>query len=127
MNRDEMLEYFKLYTDDFEKAVDLYYAEDIVFENPDNTFNGRQAILEHFRVVRDGIREIFTPLNIVMEGDRIAAEIDIELLATKDKPDFAAGSLKEGESIHRRVGVFYHLREGRICKVGVYRSGDRPS
>ena len=127
MNRDEMLEYFKLYTEDFEKAVALYYAEDIVFENPDNTFVGRQAILDHFRVVRDGIKEIFTPLNIVIEGNKIAAEIDVELLATKDKPDFATGPLKKGESIHRRVGVFYHLRDDRICKVNVYRSGDRPS
>jgi len=127
MNRDEMQEYFKLYTEDFEKAVDLYYAEDIVFENPDNIFNGRQAILDHFRVVRDGIKEIFTPLNIVIENDRIAAEIDVELLATKDKPDFPAGPLKEGDSLHRRVGVFYHIRDGKICNVNVYRSGDRPS
>ena len=127
MNRDEMLEYFKLYTEDFEKAVERYYTEDIVFANPDNVFNGRQAILEHFRIVRDGIKEIFTPLNIVMEGDKIAAELDIELLATRDKPDFAAGPLKEGESIHRTVGAFYHLRDNKICRVNVYRSGDRPS
>ena len=109
MNRDEMLEYFELYTEDFEKAVERYYTEDIVFANPDSVFNGREAILEHFRIVRDGIKEIFTPLNIVMEGDNIAAELDIELLATRDKPDFAAGPLKEGESIHRTVGAFYHL------------------
>ncbi len=127
MNRDEMQEYFKLYTEDFEKAVELYYAEDIVFENPDNIWNGRQAILEHFRVVRDGIKEIFTPINIVIEGDRIAAEIDVELLATKDKPDFAAGPLKQGESVYRRVGVFYRIRDGKICNVNAYRSGDRPS
>ena len=55
MNHDEMLEYFKLYTEDFEKAVELYYTEDIVFANPDNVFDGRQAILEHFRIVRDGM------------------------------------------------------------------------
>lgn len=127
MDRDTLLEYFRLYTGDFEKAVELYYAEDIIFENPDNTFNGRQAILDHFKEARDGIKEIFTPLNIVMEGDRIAAEIDVELLATKDKPDFPAGPLKEGDSLHRRVGVFYRIRDGRICNVNVYRSGDRPS
>lgn len=127
MDKGTLKEYLQLYTEDFERAVDRFYTDDIVFENPDDIFRGKQAILDHFQVARDGIREIFTPLNILIEEDRIAVEMDVELLATKDKPDFPAKPLRVGESIRRKVAAFYWVRDGKICSVAVYRSGDRPA
>lgn len=120
--RETWEKYIKAFADNYENAIVTFYTEDVLFETPKNRFEGRQAFINYLNATRQGIREILTPINVFSDENRLAAELDAELQAYDDAPDFAEKPLRKGESIRKRVSAFYDFKDGKICRVKIYHS-----
>ena len=103
--------------DDF-AGFSKYYAEDVVLElGRKKTLRGRQAIVDFYREVKAKIRETLVIRNVVADEDGLAAEVATEFHALADWPDFIAGAIRKGESIHIVSWVFYKIVNGRFQHI----------
>ncbi|NQT73097.1 MAG: nuclear transport factor 2 family protein [Chloroflexi bacterium] len=114
--------YIKAFTDNYENAIMKFYTDDVLFETPKNRFEGRQAFIDYLNATRQGIREVLTPTNVFSDENRLAAELNAELHAYEDAPDFPEKPLKKGESISKSVSAFYDFKNGKISRVKIYHS-----
>ncbi|MBT4512492.1 MAG: SnoaL-like domain-containing protein [Chloroflexi bacterium] len=116
--------YFELYSSgDYEKTVDTYYTDDIVFEFPGGKYVGKEAVLNYFVKLHDGLKEIMKPRSLLIGSDRIAAELEITFEAEKDAPHFLGKdkTLKAGQSFTAINSVFYDIQDEKIRHVKIYR------
>jgi hypothetical protein len=103
--------------DDFE-GFSKYYAEDVVLNlSGRKTLHGRQAIIDFYREVKSKIRETLEIRNVVADEDGLAVEVATEFHALEDWPDFIAGSIRKGESIHIVSWAFYKIVNGRFTHI----------
>jgi ketosteroid isomerase-like protein len=118
MNKQLFADYIGSFNrDDFE-GFSKYYAEDVVLElGKRKTLRGRQAIIDFYREVKARIRETLVIQNVVADEDGLAAEVATEFHALEDWPDFIAGPIKKGESIHIVSWVFYRIVNGRFQHI----------
>jgi hypothetical protein len=103
--------------DDFE-GFGKYYAEDVLFElGRKKVLRGRQAILDFYREVKSKVRETLEIRTVVCDEEGLAAEIATEFHGLVDWPDFIAGPLKRGESIHIQSFILYRIRDGKFVHI----------
>jgi SnoaL-like domain len=103
--------------DDFE-GFGKYYADDVVLElGKRKTLRGRQAILDFYREVKSKIRETLVIRNVIADEAGLAAEIATEFHALADWPEFIAGPIRKGESIHIVSFVHYSIVNGRFAHI----------
>ena len=121
MDKEGMNQYFETYSTDFNRAIDTYYTDDIDFEYPGGKYNGKDAVKAYFGKVHEKFNEILRPIHLIMEGDKVAAEVEAELQALIDFPDFGGKPFNKGESQFTTYGIFYGLRDDKICRVKIYR------
>ncbi len=121
MDRESIKKYFETYSTEFEKAVDTYYTDDIDFEYPGGKYNGKDAVKAYFGKVHQKFNEILRPIQLIIDGDKVAAEVEAELQALIDFPDFGGKPFNKGESQFTTYGIFYDLRGDKICRVKIYR------
>jgi len=121
MERERLERYFQVYSTDYEKAVADYYTDDIVFEYAGRRYSGKAEVLDYFRSIRVNFQETLRPVDIILEADRAAAEVDAELVAVRDLPEFWGRPFRQGEAVRMTFGIFYRFREGRISRVRIYR------
>jgi SnoaL-like domain len=96
-----------------------FYTEDLQVESQFGTLPNRDAWLHALDDAHDGIREDLNPKTIVMDGDKAMVESIATFTATKDKPDFMHGPLKEGESRDVRFFTTYHFAGDRISRMAI--------
>ncbi|XPP27124.1 MAG: hypothetical protein ACNYNX_02795 [Leucobacter sp.] len=65
----------------------------------------------------DGVREYMRLQALVQQGEQIFAEIDMDFVATEDRPAFGMGALKRGEFLTVKMFGLYTLRENRLWKL----------
>jgi ketosteroid isomerase-like protein len=118
MNKQLFADYIGSFNrDDFE-GFSKYYAEDVVLElGKRKTLHGRQAIIDFYREVKAKIRETLVIRNVVADEEGLAAEVATEFQALEDWPDFIAGPIRKGESIHIVSWVFYKIVNGRFQHI----------
>ena len=118
MNKQLFGEYIASFNrDDFE-GFGKYYADDVVLQlGTRKTLHGRQAIIDFYREVKSKIRETLVINNVVADESGLAAEIATEFYALEDWPDFIAGPLRKGESIHIVSWIFYKIVNGRFQTI----------
>ena len=118
MNKQLFADYIDSFNrDDFE-GFSKYYAEDVVLElGKRKTLRGRQAIIDFYREVKARIRETLVIQNVVADEEGLAAEVATEFHALEDWPDFIAGPIRKGESIHIVSWVFYRIVNGRFQHI----------
>jgi len=121
MDNERMGKYFEDYNTDFNVAIDTFYTDDIDFEFPGGKFNGKEAVRVYFDKLHQKFNEILRPVYLMFEGDRIAGEVEAELQALIDFPDFGGKPFNKGESQFTTYGIFYGLRDDKICRVKIYR------
>lgn len=121
MNKEEFKKYFETYSTDFNQAIDTYYTDDIDFEYPGGKFQGKEAVRAYFAQVHEKFNEILRPVHLIIEGEKVAGEVEAELQALIDFPDFGGKPFNKGESQFTTYGIFYDLRDGKICRVKIYR------
>jgi hypothetical protein len=118
MNKQLFADYIDCFNrDDFE-GFGKYYADDVVLElGRKKQLRGRAAILDFYREVKARIRETLEIRNVIADEQGLAAEIATEFHALEDWPDFIAGPMKRGESIHILSFVHYRLRDGKFAHI----------
>ena len=100
-----------------ELLLQTFYHDDVVFEGSTRTMHGKQALREFLAWAHDGIREIIRAQVVLQDGNHIFAEVDMDFRATKDKPEFVFGALKNGEYLTVKFFVVYYLRDGKVAKL----------
>lgn len=121
MNRKTFDEYCNLFdtAEDKGDVFDRYYAPDAVFEHPlKGTFKGKDAIVGFWQEGHRGIHEVIVPVNVIIEGDRIAAEFRIEWHCTEDTNYL--GPRKKGKTYYAECAAFYALVNDRFARVKLY-------
>ena len=63
------------------------------------------------------IRETLVIRAVVADEEGLAAEVATEFHALEDWPDFIAGPIAKGESIHIVSFVFYRIVDGRFAHI----------
>jgi hypothetical protein len=118
MNKQLFAEYIDSFNRDDFAGFSKYYAEDVVLElGKRKTLHGRQAIIDFYREVKTRIRETLVIQNVVADEAGLAAEVATEFYALADWPDFIAGPIRKGESIHIVSWVFYKIVAGRFQHI----------
>ncbi len=121
---------FNAYTSAFSSAdlgtASRYYTEDVVCELGSLTLNGRDAIVNFYKDMFQKVRESLQLHRLVADENGLCADITSTFTAVEDASDFAPMPLQKGQVLVVPVFVLYTLREGRICRIQVARSGPRP-
>jgi SnoaL-like domain len=118
MNKQLFGEYIASFNrDDFE-GFSKYYADDVVLElGKRKTLHGRQSIVDFYREVKSRIRETLIIRTVIADEAGLAAEVATEFYALEDWPDFIAGPIRKGESIHIVSWIFYTIVNGRFQHI----------
>lgn len=120
MNRDRMLAYYDAYNRSTDEAIQNFYTDDAVFEYQDLKLIGKEAIFNHFVGFQQAIKEVMTPSNILIDGDKVAVEVDSRMDVKTDIPDFLGKPRKTGETITGKFSAFYTIRDNKICNIKIY-------
>lgn len=116
MNRFNYDDYLDLFNSGDDSALcNTFFTEDAVMQTADRYINGRTALLAFLHNAHDGVREILHPQVVVQDKNHLLAELNIEFMATADRPDFVFQPMQTGESITVKFFVVYTLRDDRIC------------
>ena len=122
MNKEKMMQYFADYNSgDYKKAISTHYTQDAVFESPDYRFIGQESIIAFLTESHKGLSEVLRVLNILIDDDKVAAELEGDIQATEDKPNFHIRPLKEGDSFLLKMSAFYDIKDGKISHIRIYR------
>lgn len=102
---------------DFER-FGAYYTDDVVFELGDlRAFHGLDELVAFYKDVRARVRETQTPLQVVIDEEGVAAELESEFVALEDWPEFVSGPLEKGDVYRRRGLIMYTLRDGKFSRI----------
>ena len=109
-------DYVRLFNSgDDEMLCQTCFTEDAVMQTANRSIDGREALLAFLKDAHDGIREILHPQIVLQDSEHILAEVDIEFVATRDKPDFLFKPLKKDETVIVKFFAAYTLRGDRVC------------
>lgn len=97
--------------------VQRFFTEDVIFQSGPRLLRGAGELLKFLRWAHDGIREIIRAQLVLRDESHIFAEIDMDFHATRDKPDFVFGALKQGEFTTVKFLVVYYLRDGKVAHL----------
>ncbi len=104
----------------FEDLVNLYYAEQALFENPKVQAAGRERILAFFISSNQDVHIELVPHVIISESGVTATELDCIIHPQKDMPDFLLGPVKKGDEVIIRMAAIYHMNAGLISQARIY-------
>jgi len=114
-------EWFDRYLTAFNEArfedYAAYYREDVKFLGRAATLTGRQAIVDHYKMIRSRIDEHIEVLTFVGSPEVVAAEIATTLDPLVDWPDFPTGALKAGVRRQSINFIFYDIVDGQFSRI----------
>ena len=113
---------FADYFDAFNRCDDAalvrdFWTEDCVMESAGRVVRGHAELLDFLAWAHDGVNEIMRPQYVMEQGDRIFVEIDMDFHATRDKPDYVFGALKQGEVVTVKFFAFYRTEGGKVAHL----------
>src|SRR5262245_42888643 len=94
-----------------------FFTPDVVFQSGPRICRGADELLAFLNWAHDGIRELIRAQLVLRDESHIFAEIDMDFLATKDRPDFTFGALKKGEHTTVKFFAVYYLRDGKVAQL----------
>ncbi len=111
---------FKAYVAAFQAGDDdglceRFFTEDAVMATAERTILGRAALREFLRWAHTDVREVPRPQIILQDENHLTAEIDMDFVATGDRPDFPFGPMKKGDVITVKFFATYTLRGDRVA------------
>jgi hypothetical protein len=101
-------------------VISAYYSDDVIFEYQGEKVIGITNVINYLDGAWQAVKETLTPLNIVVDGNNAAVEVDDRIEAKIDLPEFLGRSFKTGDSINAKFSLFYDFREGKICHIRIY-------
>jgi ketosteroid isomerase-like protein len=101
---------------DFE-AFGRFYAPDVEFFGRAAQLKGRDDVVRFYRDVKSRVRETVTLHGIVVGAEAIVADLETELHALADWPDFPTGPLSRGETRRSQNFVWYDVALDRFARI----------
>ena len=98
-------------------AFSQYYAPQIHFQGQAGEFHSRAEVVSFYRQVKARLRETIKILGLVIGKQDIVAELDTELHALEDWPDFPTGPIHRGETRRSHNFVWYKVTDGTIESI----------
>ena len=106
MTRDEFLAYIDDFNSGDASRLASHFTPDIVFENYGGRESG-EAVVAFLTWLTTVVETRMKPLQIFVDGDRIALEADMHVVALADLPHLPIGALKQGDRKVSRTFAFY--------------------
>ena len=98
-------------------AFSRLYADDIEFKGRAAELRGRESIVSFYRGVKARLRETLT-VHAVVAGERaIVADVETELQALEDWPDFPTGPFKRGDVRRSQNFIWYDVKDGQFTRI----------
>jgi ketosteroid isomerase-like protein len=94
-----------------------YYAPQIHFQGQAGEFHSRAEVVSFYRQVKTRLRETIKILGLVIGNHDIVAELETELHALEDWPDFPTGPIHRGETRRSHNFVWYEVADGTIESI----------
>ena len=101
---------------DFDAFGD-FYAPDVEFSGRAAQLRGRDDVVRFYRDVKSRVRETLTLHGIVIGAQAIVADLETELHALADWPDFPTGPLSRGETRRSQNFVWYDVAHDRFARI----------
>ncbi len=118
-------EYEKEFSDAKDKSAffDRYYDPEATFIHPfKGSFHGKDELVNFWNAGKNsghaGIHEILHFKNLVVQQDKVAAELFIEWRCLADT-DYL-GPRKKGDVFYGKCAAFYDLKDGKFLRVQLY-------
>jgi hypothetical protein len=114
---------YEAYVRDFNSGndaglVEKYFAEDTVMISASGSYHGHAGMNEFLAWAHDGVREILRPVSVVQDMDDIFVEVDMDFVATKERPEFPFGHLLPGDIVTVKFLAHYSVNpEGKITQL----------
>ena len=123
MNRDDVIEYIDLYSNErFDEAVNGYLTKDAYFWNTRIALRGNRKIIDWLMASHLGYSEKLTPVSLIVEPEGAAIELEQEFHANEDMSHFFIRPMKKGEVLRTRgVSWILEFNGGKICSSKEYR------
>lgn len=101
-----------------EGLVEKYFAEDTVMISANGSYHGHAGMKEFLAWAHDGVREILRPVSVVEDEDDIFVEIDMDFVASKERPEFPFGHLLPGDIVTVKFLAHYTVNEqGKVTQL----------
>jgi ketosteroid isomerase-like protein len=98
-------------------AFSRLYAEDVEFKGRAAELRGREQIVEFYRGVKARLHETLTVHAVVAGEKAIVADVETELRALEDWPDFPTGPFKRGETRRSQNFIWYDVADGQFTRI----------
>jgi hypothetical protein len=98
-------------------AFSQYYAPQIHFQGQAGDFHSRAEVVSFYRQVKTRLRETIKILGLVIGKQDIVADLETELHALEDWPDFPTGPIHRGETRRSHNFVWYEVAGGTIASI----------
>ena len=112
---------FRSYVDAFNRgdfeAFGRFYAPEVEFFGRAARLTGRDAIIRFYREVKSRLRETLIVRGIVVGPQAIVADVETELEALTDWPDFPTGALRRGEIRRSENFIWYDVADERFTRI----------
>jgi predicted SnoaL-like aldol condensation-catalyzing enzyme len=110
---------YRAYIRDFNSGddrglIEKYFAPDTQMISGSGVRSGHQGMNEFLAWAHDGVREIIRPQVVMWDKDHIFAEIDMDFVASKARPDFTFGALQPGDILTVKFFAHYTVVNGKI-------------
>ena len=115
LNYDDYIALFN--TGDDAALIERFFADDVVFSGGSRDYQGKAALKGFLDWAHDGVREVMRPQNVLVRGDLIFAEIDMDFHASKERPEFPFGALYPGDMVTVKFFVTYRLRVDKVVEL----------
>jgi hypothetical protein len=79
--------------------------------------SGKEGFLNFLNFAHDGVRELMRVQVLLQNEANIFAEIDMDFVFSKDRPDYPFGNRRAGERITVKMFCLYFLRGDKIAKM----------
>ena len=101
-------------TGDDRGLVEKYFATDTQMISGSGVRKGHKGMNEFLAWAHDGVREIIRPQVVMWDKDHIFAEVDMDFVASKARPDFTFGALQPGDILTVKFFAHYTVVNGKI-------------
>jgi ketosteroid isomerase-like protein len=94
-----------------------FYADDIHFVGRAAELHSRDAIVNFYAGVKKRLRETLTVHAVVISDHAIVADVETELHALEDWPDFPTGPFKRGDTRRSQNFLWYDVAGDRFTRI----------
>jgi predicted SnoaL-like aldol condensation-catalyzing enzyme len=101
-------------TGDDRGLIEKYFAVDTQMISGSGVRSGHKGMNEFLAWAHNGVREIIRPQVVTWDKDHIFAEIDMDFVASKPRPDFTFGALQPGDILTVKFLAEYTVVSGKI-------------